>query len=318
MLTFEEFYGKKLDLKGCQRWLYEHEIEVQRFLDNNYFDEDDKVLMWQRFINSPLLAKEIIKNYDTPLQFRNKKFFDAFLSKPNVLTIIGKRGTGKTVLSFDIAEKAKKQKPELNLFVWGMSYEEVEGLPEYYTPTMDAHSMPQNSLLIFDEAAVHVNARRAMSKENVSAAQLLAIARHKNFWFIYSSQLSTAIDKQIWEHSDFLVFKPLMFGEISGSDNSRTQKGFMQYITALYPNEKNKRECLVFTGEEWIKFENDKPKWWNENLSKTYQQISQDKAILLVKEWSKKNLTPKDISKELKLRGIQMIPEEVAWILKHK
>jgi len=125
------------------------------------------------------------------------EFEKSLHSSSKIITIAGKRGSGKSTLGFRIMENinAKKKRP---CFVIGVSQ---DVLPSWIT------SIEALEDVKVDEGAISFSARESMKKGNKKLGKLLAIARHKDLTLILITQNTGMIDKNVLNLTDTVILK---------------------------------------------------------------------------------------------------------------
>ena len=138
-------------------------------------------------------------------------FLENFRDKSLVMLIIGRRGGGKTALGMKFVEVGKI----LNKRSYVIGFENSK-VPKWVKKANDLEEVPNNSLVLVDEAGISFSARDSMKKGNKEMANLLAIARHKNLSLIFITQNSAMLDLNVLRLADVLLFKePSLLVQVS-------------------------------------------------------------------------------------------------------
>lgn len=131
----------------------------------------------------------------------------AALPKSGLVLITGFRGTGKTGLAWRLAEQSHDKGREIAAFDFTQAAKRA--LPPWvkHVATMRQVSALSSSILVLDEAAIKVNARRHQSSENVAWTRLLAVARHKGHLVLLITQHQRQVDVGLVADSEVVVMK---------------------------------------------------------------------------------------------------------------
>ena len=195
-----------------------------------------------------------------------EKFMKQFRDHSLIMLIIGRRGAGKTALGMKFVETAAILNK--NIFVIGFNNSKI---PYWVQNVNDISEIPNNSLVLIDEAGISFSSRSSMKKSNKDLADLLAIARHKNLSLIFITQNSAMLDLNVLRLCDILLFKEPsllqtrferkalqdMFGKVGDSFSKIEEKKAHSYIIS------DDFEGLIKSGL---------PEFWNESISKSFRK----------------------------------------------
>ena len=201
------------------------------------------------------------------------------MPKCGIILETGFRGEGKTTLAWWLTDMLRNTKGFPNRVVpFGLPEAGVKLLPKWAQhPVNTAKELFElkPSIIIIDEAAFAVNARRSMSKDNVDFMDLFAIARHKGHLMIFISQTSRQVDIQIIEQADLILMKKpsaLQVRESRGSLKEQTQEAFIllngkpdsrKWVYAYDP----KTDAAKVLSASM-------PTWWTKKLSHLYSEMT--------------------------------------------
>ncbi len=201
------------------------------------------------------------------LEKTEKGDYDSFHSKlldsSLVILITGKRGSGKTALGMKMLEifaHARKK-----CYAIGFS----KGLPRFIKSVRSVEDVPNNSVLLIDEAAILFFARDAMSKINKMISKIMAIARHKGLLLILVSQSSALLELNVLRLSDTLIFKEPSL--MQAKFERKALQEMYKKITPIFKSLQEKKKYFYIWDDEFeglLSF--DLPYFWNEKISKSF------------------------------------------------
>ena len=125
---------------------------------------------------------------------------------PTRVIIIGASGSGKSATAYYLAEELGKAL-HIPVYVYGIDPERQFVYPPQIRHVGPGDPLPENAILIIDEAAMAGPARRSMRSENVELANLAYKARHKNLTTIAVTQAGSELDKILVESAEIIVVK---------------------------------------------------------------------------------------------------------------
>ncbi len=140
----------------------------------------------------------------------------AALPKSGLVLITGFRGTGKTGLAWRLAEQGHGKGREVAAFDFTQAARRA--LPSWvkHVATVRQVSSLAPCLLVCDEAALKVHARRHQSNDNIEWTRLLAVARHKGHLVLLITQHQRQVDVGLVADSEVVVMKRLV--SLSGAN----------------------------------------------------------------------------------------------------
>jgi len=120
-----------------------------------------------------------------------------------IMLIVGKRGSGKTALGMQFLawfnHVARRR-------CYGIGYDAAK-LPRWIKKVRSIEEIPNDSVVLIDEAAIMFFSREAMTSMNKMLTKLMAIARHKNLSMALITQSSALIEINVLRLADVLLFK---------------------------------------------------------------------------------------------------------------
>lgn len=132
--------------------------------------------------------------------FLHDVFEDVLMDQRDIIIIIddyrGRRGTGKTVFSLQLAD-AMDQTDE------GLTKEKVSIQPEEIRNAYS--SQPRGSGLVLDEAEVGASNRAAMSKTNQALREIMSMGRVEQKYLVVNAPVRGFVDKDIQKLADIWI-----------------------------------------------------------------------------------------------------------------
>lgn len=120
-----------------------------------------------------------------------------------IMLIVGKRGSGKTALGMQFLawfnHVARRR-------CYGIGYDAAK-LPRWIKKVRSIEEIPNDSVVLIDEAAIMFFSREAMTSMNKMLTKLMAIARHKNLSMALITQSSALIEINVLRLADVLLLK---------------------------------------------------------------------------------------------------------------
>jgi hypothetical protein len=123
---------------------------------------------------------------------------------PSVVVIIGRRGSGKSVLAYLLLELFRYRALS---FVLGIPQQERELLPDWVGVVNDPNGIPQGSTLLVDEVYIRFNARESQKAANREISRIVNLSRQKQLTLIFVSQQASDLDKNLGGAADVLIIK---------------------------------------------------------------------------------------------------------------
>jgi len=185
-----------------------------------------------------------------------------------VMLIIGKRGSGKSALGMQFLawfhHVAKRR-------CYGIGYSAAK-LPKWIRKAKNIDEIPNDSVVLIDEAAILFFSRESMTSMNKMLSKLMAIARHKNLSMILISQSSAMIEVNVLRLADVLVLKePSMlqarFERKALQDIFRATKKIFKQLTD--PT----RYFYVYSDEFEGLVQYKLPYFWNDSISRAFREF---------------------------------------------
>lgn len=180
-----------------------------------------------------------------------------------ILLIVGSRGSGKTATACFIAERVHFKYPRKKIYL--INYPSPQLLPEWIQHEKSAENVPNNSLLIIDEAALEFGARQSMSAKSKDLAGLLPILRHKDQSAIFITQNTGLSDVNLVRLVDSILIKKPSLLQV------KTERSAMRQLLESAQNAlmgKDKSHAYLIADEQETLVQTPLPSFWTTRISK--------------------------------------------------
>ena len=195
------------------------------------------------------------------------KFRDAF-PFPGVAVVMGRRGSGKTGLAFWVMEEYHRTK-NIGGAVFKAPSAMRKLLPDWVETPQRIRGIPEDSVVIIDEAQQVANARRSSSNDNLDLANLVALSRQRNQLIILISHHSRKLDMVDVMDASRIIWKQPTAGQVMFERPEL--KPFCQRAINKFSDQKgNLRRMAYVMDFESLKFgftPAKLPTFWNDGLS---------------------------------------------------
>jgi hypothetical protein len=121
------------------------------------------------------------------------------------ILITGGRGKGKTALGYYILELAHNQGRKTAIFNFPKQKRNI--LPGYMETLYDINKLPDDTVILIDEAAFNFNSRESMKKNNKLIGKLIGLCRQKAQVLVFISHNSRKLDPGIITDLDIVLLK---------------------------------------------------------------------------------------------------------------
>jgi len=253
----------------CEKMLEEHDLELVRHIEKDYYDEDVERVI-NLYLDNPIQAWMILKDLDKPNIKKQNEVLDAFSKgKSKIAMIIGARGSGKTATGFWISENLYNFDKMPVYYVGEGINKKV--IPEWCHVVGKMKDVPEGCLAIVDEAALQYAARESWRVNSIMLGKQLATARHHGISVLFITQHSRLADINIRRLTDCFLWKISNSYELTlGIDTTKDK--FWNFVrNHLRPRAKN--ECLFEYPAKhlFIKFTHKLPDCWSDELSRSWK-----------------------------------------------
>jgi len=219
------------------------------------------------------------------------------LDEPFVILILGERGGGKTALGHLLLELFSDQGRRRKACIIGFPTHKRHLLPDWITP-LDEPIFPEDSVVLLHEAHFYLHARRSMEEGHLIIDKLLTVSRHKNVDIIVETQQSFRLDRNIVAEVDAIIFRvPELMQEKFERPEVRwitqmAKEAFRPFVREYEVVKDGKviaryREILpeakkhaFIYGKKFVGMyphEIPLPSYWNEEISKAYGELKEQK-----------------------------------------
>ena len=219
------------------------------------------------------------------------------LDEPFVVLILGERGGGKTALGHLLLELFSNQGGRRKACIIGFPTHKRHLLPNWITP-LDEPIFPEDSVVLLHEAHFYLHARRSMKEDHLVIDKLLTVSRHKNVDIIVETQQSFRLDRNIIAEVDAIIFRvPELMQEKFERPEVRwitqmAKEAFRPFVKEFEVVKNGKviakyREILpeakkhaFIYGKKFVGMyphEIPLPSYWNEEISKAYGELKEQK-----------------------------------------
>jgi len=277
---------RKLELRGeyiqrgsgyYREWLYNHEMEIQRYLYEKHDIADHKRIR-ETFLMEPAVGYLTVRDFMKENTEKIQLVLDICTKLGNLCYTLGKKEGGKTAFAAYIAELIHETHPDMEICY--VSLHDIP-IPPFAVHYEDLQDTPPNSFNVIDELSLLVNARRSVSNENLRFAEALPIARHSQKVIFGISQSSAIADVNLVRLCDALFIKPLSLFQ------KDTERNIIRHVVKFM--EPKKPSETFFTSYAYTgTFTNPLPKCWSDKLSRGFKQFETDEEAI---EYGKKLLS---------------------------
>jgi hypothetical protein len=218
----------------------------------------------------PYFANKILDDYEMSNEEKQDEIMDNLTNEDKkegkLILVDGAKRGGKTGFGMWLIDRYHERKPNLN-YCFVSKRDNHPPLPSWFKFFKSVDELPNDCIALVDEGAINLNARRAMSKENVDASEELVILAHKGITLIILVQHIKMVDSNVRRTADIRVLK---FGINFGSDDN-TSDDVKLIRSRLKP--KNKTEAYIEIGAYQIyrRLTHGLPSWWNDAVSKSWR-----------------------------------------------
>ena len=204
----------------------------------------------------------------------DRKFtFKQAFPHPGVDLVMGRRGSGKTAMGFWMMEEIHNL---TNGAIGGAVLKAPAGvkklLPDWIATPNRIRGIPNDCVVIIDEAQQMANSRRSASNENLDMAQLVALSRQRNQLIILISHHSRKLDMNEVMDCSRIIWKEPSAGQVMFE--RKEMKPFAERAVAKFAGRKGNPQKVAYVMDfENLSFGFTPTKlasFWSEALSTGY------------------------------------------------
>jgi hypothetical protein len=222
---------------------------------------------------------------------------------PSVVVILGRRGGGKSVLGYRLLELFRYK---LTPCVLGIPRQAQRLLPEWIGVFQDLEDIPRASIVLVDEAYLRFHARDSHAARSREMSQIINLSRQKEQTFVFVTQESRQLDKNVVSCANVLVFKDLGMLQVQ-FDRPELRSVTAQARRALEAVDGDRRGWSYVYSPD-AKFmgplENSLPTFWSRGMSHAFASDGGASATRLPKRLTLDERIHK--AKELCQNGLSM------------
>lgn len=201
----------------------------------------------------------------------------AFIKHPEVIVILGKKGSGKSALAYRLLELLRWIAP---IYVVGLPSTAHKYLRDWIEVQPELEDVPPNSIILLDESYIQYHARSSMTSQAKELSQILNLSRQRGQTLIFVSQESRQIDRNILSAADVVIFKEP--GLLQTKFDRAELRGIVIQANQAFQSiiGDRKKWSFVYTQEQGCigLMENSTPSFWSEKLSRAFASAGVSKA----------------------------------------
>lgn len=255
--------------------------------DEDGDDEDDlspgQKYEINRMLNYPFFAHKVLDDFEKTDEEKHDIYLDSLTQSDNsegkVALVDGAMGGGKTGFLCWTLDEYHKRKPNLKYFFVTKS-DTKPLLPKWITIVKDIMEVESycakykiGCVAGVDEGAISLNARRAMSGENISASEFLVKLRQKGITLIILVQDIFLVDKNVRRVTQIRILKfGISFGTESKKNGESTNEDLQLIRQRLKPHDKTEAYIEISSQRNYIKFKHGLPSWFDSEKTSKYMK----------------------------------------------
>lgn len=191
------------------------------------------------------------------------------IQHPSVIAIIGSRDSGKSATGYKLLELFR---PRAAPYVVGAPGKIRKLLPIWIGLVGTLDEVPENSVVLVDEAYLQFGSRNSMSATGRKIGELVNLSRQRNITIIFVAQEARQMDVNVISQADVLVIKELT--EISRDFERKELRRFTDKARKAFSELRGNRRQFswVFThlnGEVGV-LQNGLASFWSSALSRAF------------------------------------------------
>ncbi|GAH75737.1 unnamed protein product, partial [marine sediment metagenome] len=203
----------------------------------------------------------------------------AIIRHPLVAVVLGKKGSGKSGLSYRLCEHLRWTAP---IYAVGIPSNAVKYLPDWISVVPNIEDLPNGCIALVDESYILFHARSSMTARAKVMSQMINLSRQRGQTLIFVTQESGQIDRNILSSADVVIFKEpgILQPRFDRSELRAIAAEASQAFQSIVGN--RKKWSYVFTQEKGFigLIENSLPTFWSNNLSNAFAYVGECKVRL--------------------------------------
>lgn len=185
-----------------------------------------------------------------------------------IMLIVGKRGSGKTALGMQFLawfNHVARRK------CYGIGYDAAK-LPRWIHKANRIEDIPNDSIVLVDEAAILFFSREAMTPMNKMLTKLMAIARHKNLSMVLISQSSALIEINVLRLADVLLLKKPSI--LQARFERKALRDIFNTVDKTFKKLDDRASHFYVYSDEFEGLVRYKlPYFWNDSISRSFREF---------------------------------------------
>ena len=127
----------------------------------------------------------------------------AIIRHPQVVVLLGKKGSGKSGLGYRLCEHLRWIAP---IYGVGIPSNALKYLTEWISVVPSIEDLPNGCIALVDESYIPFHARSSMTARAKAMSQMINLSRQRGQTLIFITQESGQIDRNILSSADVIIF----------------------------------------------------------------------------------------------------------------
>ncbi|MBN2098108.1 MAG: helix-turn-helix domain-containing protein [Dehalococcoidia bacterium] len=141
-----------------------------------------------------------------PVEMERDSQWRRIIVHPAVVLVLGKRGSGKSVLGYRLLELFRYGPTP---YVHGLPKQAHGLLPDWIGNVANLEDTAAKSMVLIDEAYLRYHSRESLGPSSVLMSRILNLSRQRQQTLVFVSQEARQVDKNIASSASVVVFKDL-------------------------------------------------------------------------------------------------------------
>ena len=228
--------------------------------------------------NNNLSSRPLLKSALDKTAMEASKWL-AIIRHPQVVVIMGKKGSGKSGLGYRLCEHLRWTAP---IYTVGIPSNALKYLLDWINIVPSIEDLPNGCIALVDESYILYHARSSMTARAKAMSQMINLSRQRGQTLIFVTQESGQIDRNILSSADVIIFKEpgILQPRFDRSELRAIGAEASQAFQSIVGN--RKKWSYVFTQEKGFVglIENSLPTFWSNNLSNSFAYVGECKVKL--------------------------------------